>query len=165
MSDIVKIIALDWRNGMLFIAAIIILAVFILQKTDWLAERFGITSKRKMAEDKRNQEIKELKDHAEKSDENFEKVFASIETLQESINAVSDRVAEMQRRNDENERSKLKDRIAQSYRYHKSHGYWSSMDKEAFDDLVKAYENAGGENSFIHSVCIPTSLQWDIVDE
>ena len=64
MSDMDKILALDWRSGMLFIAAIIILAVFILQKTDWLAERFGITSKRKMAEEKHNNEINELKAHA-----------------------------------------------------------------------------------------------------
>lgn len=165
MNDINAILALDWKSGLIFIAAIIIFFVFILQKTDWIAERFGITSKRKLAEERQEKEIENLKAHAEKTDGNFEKVFTSIETLQESINTVSDRVAEMQRRNDENERSKLKDRIAQSYRYHKSHGYWSSMDKEAFNDLVKAYEAAGGKNSFIHSVCIPNTLQFDVVDE
>ena len=81
------------------------------------------------------------------------------------MNTLSGQVEEMQRRNDDAERSKLKDRIAQSFRYHKSKGHWSSMDREAFNDLVKSYEMAGGENSFVHTVCIPVTLQLDIVDD
>ena len=127
--------------------------------------RFGIVTKKRLAEEKRDIEIGELKYHAQKTDGNFDKVFVSIENLQKSLNTLSGQVEEMQRRNDDAERSKLKDRIAQSFRYHKSKGCWSSMDREAFNDLVKSYEMAGGENSFIHTVCIPVSLQFDIVDE
>lgn len=164
MNDIVKIIDLDWRNGMLFIAAVIILAVFILQKTDWLAERFGITSKRKMAEEKHDHEIQELKTHALKSDENFDKVFASIRNLQTSIDAISDKVAEMQRRNDENEAARIKDRVAQAYRYYHSTGKLTKMEKEALEENIKAYSQYSS-NSFIHSVVEKELPTWIVIDE
>ena len=49
MSDIVQLMEMDWRNGILFMAAIIIVAVFIIQKFDWVIEKLGITSKRQLA--------------------------------------------------------------------------------------------------------------------
>jgi hypothetical protein len=46
MSDISQILAMDWHSGILFIAALVIVAVFVIQKFDWIIERFGLTSKR-----------------------------------------------------------------------------------------------------------------------
>ena len=57
-----------------------------------------------------------------------------------------------------------KDRISQSYRYYHAKGQWNSMEKEAFDGLIRDYESHGGENSFVHSVCEPESCTWKIVD-
>lgn len=52
MSDILKFVELDWKNGALFVAALVIVAVFLIQKWDWVIERFGIISKRKLAIEK-----------------------------------------------------------------------------------------------------------------
>ena len=165
MSDIIKFIDLDWRNGMLFMAAVIIVAVFILQKTEWLAAKFGITSKRQLAEDKRDQEILELKEHAKSTDGNFAKICKSIEELKEDIKNVSKQVGDMQERNNESERNALRDRIGQSYRYYKAKGEWNMMEKEAFFGLVHSYEQAGGKNGFVHDTCIPRAMEFNIVDE
>lgn len=166
MSDIIKFLdTMNMREGVLFMAFVVVIVVFAIQKWDWIIGRFGITSKKILAEKERDSDILELKTHAKKSDDNFNKVFASIETLQNSVNDLSNKVEEMQKKNDDAERSRLKDRIAQSYKVYKSHGYWSSIEREAFNDLVKSYEMAGGENSFVHSICIPATLQLDIVDD
>lgn len=156
---------MDWKNGLLFIAAVIIVAVFLIQKFDWIIERLGITSKRQQAQQKQEQDIGELKDHAKKTDENIEKLVYSIEGLQECVHELSDQVNEMKEQTNASERSRLKDRLGQSFRYYNQKKKWNLMEKEAFDDLVKSYEDAGGKNSFVHTVCVPTSIQWEIVDE
>lgn len=78
-------------------------------------------------------------------------------------------LVEMQRKSDESERHKLHDRIGQSYRYYHERfinnapgGVWTKMEKEAFDGLILDYENHGGKNSFVHTVCQPESAQWTI---
>jgi len=46
MSDLSTLLEFDWRNGILFLAAIVIVAVFAIQKFDWIVERFGFKSRR-----------------------------------------------------------------------------------------------------------------------
>lgn len=165
MSDVIHLMGMDWKNGVLFVAAIIIVAVFILQKTDWLIEKLGIKSRRQLAEEKQDRDIKELNDHAKRSDENFDKIFHSINNVKDSIDSLSQRVEDMQRRADENEMHMLRDRIGQAYRYYKAKGEWTAMEKEAFDGLIQSYEKAGGTNGMVHSKAIPESFEWRIIDE
>jgi len=40
---------MDWKNGALFIAALVVVAVFLIQKWDWVISRFGIISERRLA--------------------------------------------------------------------------------------------------------------------
>ena len=118
MSDIEQILTMDWRNGVLFIATLIIVSVFIIQKFDWIIERLGIKSKRQLAEEKQDADIKVLKDHAMKTDGNIDKILQSVGELKTSISEVSSQVQSLQERIDENEISKLSDRITQNYRYY-----------------------------------------------
>lgn len=165
MNDLIKFVELDWRNGALFMAAVIIIAVFFIQKWEYIVSKFGVTTQRRMAEEAQKRDIGELKDHAKKTDDNFAKITASIGALQDSVNELSNCVNKMQERTNSSERSRLKDRISQAYRYYSAKKQWTHMEKEAFDDLVASYEDAGGENSFVHTVCVPESLKWVIVDE
>jgi hypothetical protein len=59
--------------------------------------------------------------------------------LQQSIEGVSEQVKVLQRKNDMNEAARLKDRIAEGYRYWHERGEWTSRDKESMEDLIKAY--------------------------
>ena len=164
MSDIVQLMEMDWRNGILFMAAIIIVAVFIIQKFDWVIEKLGITSKRQLAEERQNKEIKALRNHAEKTDNNISKILSGMEELKASVNEVSGQVKVLQDKNDINEAAHLKDRIAEGYRYWHERGEWTSRDKESMEDLIKAYSQYS-ENSFVHSVVEKEMPQWTVIDD
>lgn len=164
MSEIQQLLEFDFREGFLFIAALIIVAVFLIQKFDWVIERLGIKSKRQMAEEKQDIDIKELKAHAEKTDENIDKILQSVSELKTSIGDVSAQVQSLQTRIDENEISKLSDRITQNYRYYNEKQQWTAMEKWAFDNLCNSYLRAGG-NSFVKNIVIPRSKEWKVIDE
>ena len=38
------------------------------------------------------------------------------------------------------------------------------MEKEAFDGLIEEYEEAGGNNSFVHDIVMPESYTWELVE-
>lgn len=164
MSEIQQLLEFDFREGFLFIAALIIVAVFLIQKFDWVIERLGIKSKRQMAEEKQDMDIKILKEHAENTDTNIDKILAGMETLQESIQGVSDQVKILQEKNDLNEAARLKDRIAEAYRYWHERGEWTARDKESMEDMIKAYSQYS-KNSFVHSVVEKEMPQWKIIDD
>lgn len=164
MGEIRQLLEFDFREGFLFIAALIIVAVFLIQKFDWIIERLGIKSKRQMAEEKQDMDIKELKAHAAKTDENIDKILQSVSELKTSVGDVSAQVQSLQTRIDENEISKLSDRITQNYRYYNEKQQWTAMEKWAFDNLCNSYLRAGG-NSFVKNIVIPKSKEWKVIDE
>lgn len=164
MNDLIKFVELDWRNGALFMAAVIIIAVFFIQKWEYIVSKFGITTQRKMAEEAQKQDIGELKDHAKRTDENFDKITASISALQSSVDELSNCVNQMQKKNDENEIARIGDRLTQAYNFYRKRGSWTQMEKWAFDNMVKQYKASGGD-SWIDEVACPASREWEIVDE
>ena len=111
MSDISQILAMDWHSGILFIAALVIVAVFVIQKFDWIIERFGLTSKRQLSEERQNKEIKELKERTLKTDENVNTLIGRVNELINSVKTLSSQVQSMQEKTNASDRSRLKDRI------------------------------------------------------
>lgn len=164
MSDIEHLLQMDIKNGFLFIATLIVVAVFLIQKFDWIVERLGIKSKRQMAEEKQDADIRILKEHAKKTDENIDKILHSVDELKQSICEVGESVSSLQTRIDENEMCKLSDRITQNYQYYKSKQQWTTMEKWAFENLCQSYLRAGG-NSFVKDIAIPRSKEWAIIDD
>lgn len=93
------------------------------------------------------------------------KISDTLDKIRDKVDLLSKEINDMQERNDSKDRAKLKDRIAQSYRYYHKEQKWTSMDKESFHDLIRSYELAGGKNSFVHSTCEPESETWEVIDE
>lgn len=164
MGELEQLFQYDLRQGFLFIAALIVAAIFVIQKFDWIVERFGIKSKRQCAEEKQDTDIKVLKEHAVKTDQNIDKILASVDELKTSIEDVSAKVQTLQTRIDENEISKLSDRITQNYRYYNEKKQWTEMERWAFNNLCNSYLRAGG-NSFVRDIAIPRSKEWKVIDE
>lgn len=164
MGELEQLFQYDIRQGFLFIAALIVAAIFVIQKFDWIVERFGIKSKRQCAEEKQDSDIKVLKEHAVKTDQNIDKILASVDELKTSIEDVSAKVQTLQTRIDENEISKLSDRITQNYRYYNEKKQWTEMERWAFNNLCNSYLRAGG-NSFVRDIAIPRSKEWKVIDE
>lgn len=156
---------LDWKNGLIIIAAIIIIAVWAITKFDFLMSRFGIKTKRMLRIEEHDKDIKDLKEHANRTDDKIDKLFESMNEMKADIKELSTEVKAMQKKQNDARRNQLRDRIGQSYRYYSAKKQWSHVEKEAFDGLVESYEDAGGTNGFVHSKCIPESMTWEIIDE
>lgn len=164
MGDLEKFFSLNLKEGAMFVVAIILIGVLIISKWDYIIERFGITTKKAIKEQEQSDAIKKLQEHAEKTDNNFDAINHNLEELRQCLHGLSDQVAAMGEKNDAAERNRLRDRIGQAYRYYSDRGEWTSMEKEAFDGLISSYESAGGQNGFVHTVCIPASLGWRIIE-
>lgn len=138
------------------IAAILVFQ-FIIKLVDWFRERFGITTASSRREKEQSETITTLKTEVEQIKKDQSEVM-------ECLNGLKDSVDKMQAKQDYADRARLKDRIGQAYRYYRDKGEWNYMEKEAFNDLVLSYEKSGGENSFIHDVCVPASLEWKVIE-
>lgn len=104
-----------------------------------------------------------------------EQSFKIQKELTDAISELSKRLEDMQReqearyqesisRENKRIRAELKDRISQSYRYHNEKQEWNAMEKEALEDLIQEYEDAGGENSFVHSKVQKDMYTWKLID-
>ena len=164
MGDIEKFLALDIKNGFMFLAAVLVIMVVLIKNIDFLAEKLGIKTRRMLEEEEQNKTIDKLKGHADKTDEKIDKVVECLQKLQLAVDNISDQVGEVQKRNDENEAAVLKDRIAQMYRYIRTKGSITSIEKESIEDLIKAYSRYSS-NSFVHSIIEPEIYKLQVIDE
>lgn len=164
MNDIKPLLEMDLKQLMFGIAALVAFLVWVIQKWDFLVSKFGIKTKRMIKEEEQDNDIKVLKGHAQKTDGNIDKILEGMKELQDSIQGVSNQVRSLQEKNDMNEAARLKDRIAQGYRYWHERGKWTSRDKESMEDMIKAYSQYS-ENSFVHSVVEKEMPQWEVVDD
>ena len=80
----------------------------------------------------------------------------------------TERLTKMEEETKRRERNKLRDRLLQNYRYYvnvetnPSHS-WTSMEAEAFWELFKEYEAAGG-NGYMHTEVMPAMELLTIID-
>ena len=142
----------------IIVIAAVLCVQFLIKLYDWIIQRFGISTKGMRREQMQTEAIEKLK-------EEVDTIKTEQTGIKEIICKLDKDITYMQQKQDETDRSRIKDRISQMYRYYKEKKEWTSMEKEAFDDLIKSYEAAGGKNSFLHTVCVPASEEWSIVDQ
>lgn len=145
------------HEAFLVCVAAIITVKFIIGLVDWFRERFGISTATSRREQEQSKAIDNLKTEVDQ-------IKIDQSEVMECLNQLKTSVDKMQAKQDSADRARLKDRIGQAYRYYKEKGEWNYMEKEAFDDLVSSYEQSGGENSFVHDICVPASLEWKIIE-
>ncbi len=190
IRDNVEIIKeLDWWTVVIgvLVAAGILFILYNLK--EFVTQKLGITTKGALARQVQEQKIESMQseiadlhkeiqqfkdDRIHDREQSFDiqkQLTEKQDTTTQSLTDVNEKLdnlaqvfQDMQDKEDFKERSKLKDRISQAYRYYHREQKWTEMDKESFNDLIKAYEASGGSNSFVHSVCEPESLTWEIID-
>ena len=74
----------------------------------------------------------------------------------------------IEEQNRRRERNKLRDRLLQSYRHYTSKDInpsqsWTKMEAKAFWELIRDYEDAGG-NGYIHTVVQPAMECLHIIE-
>lgn len=96
------------------------------------------------------------------------KLEAQITELKELHKDTTNRLTQMEESTKRRERNKIRDRLLQNYRYYinpetnPSHS-WTRMEAEAFWELFREYEDAGG-NGYMHSEVLPAMELLTIVD-
>ena len=91
-----------------------------------------------------------------------------IQEIRTELAEQTKRMVKMEEDAKRRERSKLRDLLLQSYRYYTDKernplGAWTSMEAEAFWELFKEYEEAGG-NGYIHTVVQPAMTLLKVID-
>ncbi len=91
----------------------------------------------------------------------FRELIDSIGKKLDAMQKKTDeRFLETEKKNNKRIRAELKDKIGQSYRYYHQKQEINDMEFEALEDLIKEYESANGENSFVHSVVQKEMYTW-----
>lgn len=103
--------------------------------------------------------------------EHDKRIKESVAELSNKVDSLTNVVDKMVKDRDADKLAEYKDKIGQSYRYYAERKYsdsepvpyWNHMEKEALEDLIKAYENHGGKNSFVHSVVEKEMCTWKVI--
>lgn len=90
------------------------------------------------------------------------------EKTDEAISGIVERLERMEELTQRRERNKLRDTLIQSYRYYANPELnpsrsWTRMEAEAFWDLFRDYEDAGGDG-YMHTHVQPTMEQLIVVE-
>ena len=91
-----------------------------------------------------------------------------MDSMGQVLDDVMNKLANMQEVTDRRERNRIRDRLLQAYRYYTNpesnpNQSWNNMEAEAFWEMFKDYEDAGG-NGFMHSVVVPAMEKLKVVD-
>lgn len=112
-----------------------------------------------------------IEQYAENRVRDREQSFEIQKQLTDAIHAVSEKLdlmdqkqIELEEKHNKRIRAEMKDKISQLYRYYHEKQKWNDMEREAFNDLIDEYEDAGGKNSFVHAIVQPESYLWEVID-
>lgn len=93
---------------------------------------------------------------------------ARMDSMGQVLDDMMQKLANMQEVADRRERNRIRDRLLQVYRHYTNpetnpSRSWNSMEAEAFWEMFKDYEEAGG-NGFMHNVVLPAMENLKVVD-
>ena len=172
VSEVVDLAVNNTGNSNIIINIIMLIVaiVFVAEHIKKLIEMFGIEFKSTKREQFQLDSIKLLKGEIENIKNDEGGIKSTLEDMNKEIKTIFKELTDMKERQDIISRSRIKDRVSQSFKYYrdrdkdKSVIQWTSMEKESMMDLIDSYERAGGQNSFIHTVILPEIKNWEVIE-
>lgn len=163
-TDIQNLVNLDYRA--LFTSIVIFMLGWVALKALLVkfSEATGIEMPWTRRDRERAEQVESLHRRVNLIDEKVVEIANSVSSMTDTVNTLSDTMTNVEKRLDANEAAKLKDRISESYRYYHEQREWTSMEKEAFHDLIEAYTQYS-TNSFVHTICEPESETWNVIEK
>lgn len=152
---------------------VIVVAIGFLYVTYKKIRDYFIT--RYKEDEKRDEQLKTALDAIHKYPEYREQslkiqkqLSGEIQSLRESQDHIFSRLKKMEDDSNRRERNKLRNKLLQSYRYYTSieknpSQSWTKMESEAFWELFKDYEDAGGDG-YMHTTVQPAMLNLTVID-
>lgn len=86
----------------------------------------------------------------------------NYEDLKETLDKALTAINELSTYNKKRDMAALKDSIRHCYSVYHERGSVTEMEKESLEDLIASYEDAGGKNSFVHSLVVPEMYTWKV---
>lgn len=181
MADVVKNFVAGLDTAVYTTTAIAVLLIIVWLISALIKHRKDIMcalnqwAKRKQEKDELLKNIysnkKAIEKYAENRVHDREQSFAIQKQLTDSIHIISEKLdamnvkqAQLEEKHNKRIRAEMKDKISQLYRYYHEKQEWNDMEREAFNDLIDEYEDAGGSNSFVHTIVQPESYTWKVIE-
>lgn len=97
-----------------------------------------------------------------------QKLESEIQALRKSQEENMERLVAMEELTKRRERNKLRDRLLQNYRFYTNPETnpsmsWTRMESEAFWELFRDYEDAGG-NGYVHTEVLPAMERLTVIE-
>ena len=167
--------------------AVIGLALFFCYKgykqfSKFLESKKQLAIQKYKAEEEKDKQLKmaleevakypEYREQSRKIQQSFRKEIDGLKesqaTLVETQQNICETLKDMQEKQERRDRNKLRDRLLQSYRYYTDkeknpNQSWTQMESEAFWELFRDYEDAGGDG-YMHTVVQPAMSLLKIID-
>lgn len=152
----------------MLVSAIIFLWAVYKKVSDYLMKRHDLQQekdaqlKEALAAAKQYPEYRQQSINIQKSLEN------EIQVLRDTVVELANRLTKVEELNKKKERNKLRDILIERYRYYTDKERnpsqsWTSMESDAFWELFKDYEEAGG-NDYMHSHVQPEMRRLKVIE-
>lgn len=148
--------------------AILFLFLCYKEVKKFFKNRYEIEMNKKKKFDDMADIIKQYKEDKESIIGRQKELFEEIQSLKTKQIENSNKLNDMQEDQRRRERNKLRDRLLQSYRYYTNietnpKQVITKMESEAFWDLFRDYEDAGGDG-YMHTVVQPKMNLLKVID-
>lgn len=174
MNSIEALLNLDFKSFLMmlfiFLFGIVAIVELLWRIASFIGKPIGYLRRKRQDHDlliETAENLKELKkQHTESVNQSIrhdDMLRNDITALKASIKTISIQLIEMQRKRDEAEVANMRDRLIQYYRKFQHADSWSRLEKDAFEGLLKEYEDRGG-NGYIHSVVVPVMEELKVID-
>lgn len=135
---------------------------------DYLIKKYEADKKKDDQIKEALESVRKYPEYRKQSLEIQESLKGEIQELRDGQQSIVDRLEKIEEQNQRRERNKLRDILLQSYRYYTNPEKnptktWTHMEAEAFWELFKDYEDAGG-NGYMHTVVQPEMERLCVVD-
>lgn len=131
-------------------------------RVDQLSEQVTQYAENRVKDREQSREIQ--RDLVNSQNKNSREINALSEKIDDVQKNIAEKFAESEKKNNLRDQAELKDKIGSSYRYYHEKGEINDIELEALEDLITAYEEAGGKNSFVHSVVQKEMYTWKQVE-
>lgn len=153
------------------VAAIVFLVKLYRKVVDYLVESYNTREARDKMLTKTFEEVQKYQELRSQDQERLAEIKLgltnSIDSLKTSNNEIREQLNSLVTRTQKYELAVTRDKLLQSYRYYinpakNPKGAWTELEKEAFFELFKGYEDAGGDG-FMHTTVQPEMNRLSVV--
>lgn len=152
----------------MIISAIIFLCAVYKKVSEYLMKKHDLAQEKDAQLKEALDAAKKYPEYRQQSIKIQEHLENEIQVLRDTVDKVMERLAKVEEQNKKKERNKLRDILIERYRYYTDKERnpsqsWTAMESNAFWELFKDYEEAGG-NDYMHSHVQPEMERLKVIE-